>query len=108
MLRPVSAVNRRLIVAAMATIFLSLAPAPSYAGCSKSVTMYSAPWCPYCKQVREILARNQHARRIRKLDHVLEIGERIVGRPLAVDGRHDCHRGATAKQEGVTGLRDRD
>lgn len=59
MLRPVSAVNRRLIVAAMATIFLSLAPAPSYAGCGKSVTMYSAPWCPYCKQVRDILSRNR-------------------------------------------------
>lgn len=59
MLRPVSAVNRRLIIAAMAALFLSLAPAPSHAGCSKNVTMYNAPWCPYCKQVRDILARNQ-------------------------------------------------
>jgi glutaredoxin len=58
MLRPVSAVNRRLIVAAMAAMFLSLAPAPSHAGCSKSVTLYNASWCPYCKQVRAILARN--------------------------------------------------
>jgi glutaredoxin len=28
------------------------------AGCSKSVVMYNASWCPYCKQVRAILARN--------------------------------------------------
>jgi glutaredoxin len=27
-------------------------------GCSKSVTMYNAWWCPYCRQVRAILARN--------------------------------------------------
>ncbi len=59
MLRSVSAINRRLIIAAMAAMVLSLAPAPSHAGCSNSVTMYSASWCPYCKQVRDILARNQ-------------------------------------------------
>ena len=35
-----------------------LAPAPAEAGCSKSVIMYNAYWCPYCKQVRAILARN--------------------------------------------------
>ena len=33
-------------------------PAPAEAGCSKSVVMYNADWCPYCKQVRAILARN--------------------------------------------------
>jgi hypothetical protein len=27
-------------------------------GCSKSVVMYNASWCPYCWQVRAILARN--------------------------------------------------
>ena len=27
-------------------------------GCSQSVTMYNAWWCPYCRQVRAILARN--------------------------------------------------
>ena len=43
----------------MAALFLSLAPAPAQAGCSKSVILYSASWCPYCKQVRAILARNQ-------------------------------------------------
>ena len=28
------------------------------AGCSKSVILYNADWCPYCKQVRAILSRN--------------------------------------------------
>ena len=32
---------------------------PAQAGCSKSVILYNASWCPYCKQVRAILARNQ-------------------------------------------------
>ena len=32
--------------------------APSEAGCSRNVTMYNAWWCPYCRQVRAILARN--------------------------------------------------
>ena len=31
---------------------------PAEAGCSKSVIMYNASWCPYCGQVRAILARN--------------------------------------------------
>ena len=56
MLRPVSVI-RHLVAAAVATLLL-LAPAPTEAGCSKSVTMYNAYWCPYCKQVRAILARN--------------------------------------------------
>lgn len=59
MLRPASAVNRRLIIASLVIMFLSLAPAPAHAGCNTSVIMYSASWCAYCKQVREILARNQ-------------------------------------------------
>lgn len=37
---------------------------PAEAGCSKSVTLYNASWCPYCKQVRSILARNQIKYRI--------------------------------------------
>lgn len=32
--------------------------ASAKAGCSKSVVMYDASWCPYCRQVRAILARN--------------------------------------------------
>ena len=54
---PVSVLNCRLIASAVAVLFLSLAPAQ--AGCGKSVILYSASWCPYCKQVRDILARNQ-------------------------------------------------
>jgi glutaredoxin len=47
-----------LIVAAAAAALLSAAPSPAEASCSKSVTMYNAWWCPYCRQVRAILARN--------------------------------------------------
>jgi glutaredoxin len=56
---PVSVLNWRLVAAAVAALYLSLAPARSEAGCSKSVVLYSAYWCPYCKQVRDILARNE-------------------------------------------------
>ncbi|HKA64645.1 MAG TPA: glutaredoxin [Methyloceanibacter sp.] len=48
----------RLIASAAATALLCLAAAPAEAGCSKSVIMYNASWCPYCAQVRAILARN--------------------------------------------------
>ena len=54
---PVSVIHH-LLAAAAATLLLSLAPAPAQAGCSKSVILYNASWCPYCKQVRAILARN--------------------------------------------------
>jgi glutaredoxin len=54
----VSALNCRLIAAAVTALFLSFAAVPAQAGCSKSVVLYSAYWCPYCKQVRDILARN--------------------------------------------------
>lgn len=46
-----------LIVAAAAAL-VCLAGVPAQAGCSKSVVMYNASWCPYCKQVRAIFARN--------------------------------------------------
>ena len=46
-----------MIAAAAATALLCLA-VPAEAGCSKSVVMYNASWCPYCRQVRAILARN--------------------------------------------------
>jgi glutaredoxin len=46
-----------LIAALVAFALLSLA-VPAEAGCSKSVIMYNASWCPYCAQVRAILARN--------------------------------------------------
>jgi len=47
-----------LIVAGTAVALLSAAPSSAEASCSRSVTMYNAWWCPYCRQVRAILARN--------------------------------------------------
>jgi glutaredoxin len=49
----------RLLLAAVAAMLLCVAPAPAEAGCKKRVVLYNADWCPYCKQVRAILARNQ-------------------------------------------------
>ena len=49
--------HSRVIAAAAATALLCLA-VPAEVGCSKSVVMYNASWCPYCRQVRAILARN--------------------------------------------------
>ena len=45
-------------IAALTAGMLSCAAPVSAMGCSKSVTMYNAWWCPYCRQVRAILARN--------------------------------------------------
>ena len=56
MLKRISGVNRHLRTAAVAALCLPTVPAEAW--CSKSVTMYNAYWCPYCKQVRAILARN--------------------------------------------------
>jgi len=53
-----SVVSRWRLIASAATALLCLAAAPAEAGCSKSVIMYNASWCPYCAQVRAILARN--------------------------------------------------
>jgi glutaredoxin len=38
---------------------LCFAGPPAEAGCSKQVVLYNASWCPYCREVRAILARNQ-------------------------------------------------
>jgi len=46
------------LAAAIAAPLHCLAPLQAQAGCSRSVTLYNAYWCPYCKQVRDILARN--------------------------------------------------
>jgi len=46
------------IVAAAVAALLLAAASSANAGCSRSVTMYNAWWCPYCRQVRAILARN--------------------------------------------------
>src|SRR5262249_1457313 len=55
---PISILDRRLIAAVAVATLLSLLPATADAGCSKSVVLYSTSWCPYCKQVRDILSRN--------------------------------------------------
>ena len=56
--RSTSTVRRSPLIVAAAAALLCLAAVPAEAGCSKSVVMYNASWCPYCKQVRAILARN--------------------------------------------------
>jgi glutaredoxin len=47
-----------LLAALAAAGLLFFAALPVEAGCSKRVFLYSASWCPYCRQVRAILARN--------------------------------------------------
>jgi glutaredoxin len=65
MSRRVSIVGRlNLIAAALASVLLCLGADPALAGCSKSVVLYNASWCPYCRQVRAILARNNIKYRI--------------------------------------------
>lgn len=58
MSRRALAPRRRLIAASIAALFVFAASTGAEAQCNKSVTLYDASWCPYCKQVREILARN--------------------------------------------------
>ena len=48
-----------LAMPAVALTLLIAASAPAQAGCSKRVVLYDASWCPYCRQVRAILARNK-------------------------------------------------
>jgi glutaredoxin len=47
-----------LIAAAAVSALISLSAVPAEAGCSKRVVLYNASWCPYCRQVRAILAQN--------------------------------------------------
>ena len=56
--RSASAVRRLQMIVAGAAALLCLAAVPAEAACGKSVIMYNASWCPYCGQVRAILARN--------------------------------------------------
>ena len=56
--RSASAIRRSHLIVAAAAALLCLASIPAEAGCSKKVVMYNASWCPYCRQVRAILARN--------------------------------------------------
>jgi glutaredoxin len=53
------AAHRLLSAIAAAAALIALAPVQAEAGCSESVVMYNAKWCPYCRQVRAILARNR-------------------------------------------------
>lgn len=46
------------IAVAVAASLLTFVAVPAEAGCSKRVFLYNANWCPYCRQVRAILARN--------------------------------------------------
>src|SRR5665648_51350 len=46
------------MAALAAALLLCCVAVPAQAGCSKRVVLYNASWCPYCKQVRAILARN--------------------------------------------------
>jgi len=57
--RGISLFRRASLVAPAAAIaLLGFAAVPAAAGCSKRVVLYNANWCPYCRQVRAILARN--------------------------------------------------
>jgi len=48
----------RFVATIVALALLTFAAIPANAGCSKRVVLYNASWCPYCRQVRAILARN--------------------------------------------------
>jgi len=76
-----------LIGAAAATVLLCLAAVPAEAGCSKSVIMYNASWCPYCAQVRAILARNHIRYRI------LDATTARVQADMRQHTRDECMRG---------------
>jgi len=59
MRKSISVVGRlNLVAIAVAAALFCLSTGPAAAGCSKRVVMYNADWCPYCRQVRAILARN--------------------------------------------------
>lgn len=59
-----SIVASGLIAAAALTLGLLWSPGAAEARCAKSVVLYDASWCPYCRQVRSILARNNIRYRI--------------------------------------------
>jgi glutaredoxin len=88
--RRLSIVGRlRLIAMVAAAAFLCLAVNPAAAGCSKGVVLYNASWCPYCKQVRAILARNNIKYRILdattapvQADMIRRFGDTAVPRTL--------------------------
>ena len=89
MTRRISIPSRRnLIALAAASAMLCLGGDPALAGCSKSVVLYNA-WCPYCRQVRAILARNNIQYRILdattapvQADMIRRFGDTAVPRTL--------------------------
>lgn len=50
-------VRRFLVVAVSCLAFAHVASTPAQAACAKNVVLYSAYWCPYCRQVRSLLGR---------------------------------------------------
>src|SRR5262245_62181612 len=78
-----------LCAAACVAALLLLAPDRALAGCSKSVVLYNASWCPYCRQVRAILARNHIKYRVLdastapvQADMVRRFGDTAIPRTL--------------------------
>jgi glutaredoxin len=81
-----------LLAALVAALLLFVAALPADAGCSKRVYLYSASWCPYCRQVRAILRRN-HIRYVLldattarvRADMIRRFGDTAVPRMLIGD-----------------------
>ena len=48
---------RGFLVAALCLAWMHVASTPAEAACAKTVVLYSAYWCPYCRQVRSLLGR---------------------------------------------------
>ena len=92
MTRRISIPSRRnLIALAAASAMLCLGGDPALARCSKSVVLYNASWCPYCRQVRALLARNNIQYRILdattapvQADMIRRFGDTAVPRTLRV------------------------
>lgn len=79
----------RVLVLAAAAALLLLATPQAEAGCSKRVILYNASWCPYCRQVRAILAANNIKYTIRdattapvQADMIKRFGDTSVPRTL--------------------------
>ena len=45
------------VAAALWLAFAQAASTPAQAVCAKSVVLYNAYWCPYCRQVRALLGQ---------------------------------------------------
>jgi glutaredoxin len=81
-------IRRAAIAAALGTLLALVSP-QAQAGCSKRVVLYNASWCPYCRQVRAILARNDIKYSIRdattahvQADMIKRFGDTSVPRTL--------------------------